>query len=125
MEGSKARALMPIVPGTLVRTCLRAGQLMHQQNMLADYTRTGIYHAAITGNPADFAGKVRRVHTTSGGCACRACTARLPQAGKHRGCTMGLGTLGACQLGSASHGILNAGRDGRGGPARAIVLTAL
>lgn len=33
------------------------GCLMHQQNMLQDYIRTGTYFAAITENPADFEGK--------------------------------------------------------------------
>ncbi|KAL6777644.1 PRMT4 [Auxenochlorella protothecoides x Auxenochlorella symbiontica] len=33
------------------------GQLQHQQNMLADALRTGTYHAAISENSADFAGK--------------------------------------------------------------------
>jgi histone-arginine methyltransferase CARM1 len=33
------------------------GQLMHQQNMLQDYIRTGTYYSAITENAGDFAGK--------------------------------------------------------------------
>ncbi|KAF5836189.1 S-adenosyl-L-methionine-dependent methyltransferase [Dunaliella salina] len=33
------------------------GMLQHQQNMLQDYVRTGIYHRAITSNKLDFRGK--------------------------------------------------------------------
>ncbi|KAG1670298.1 hypothetical protein FOA52_003648 [Chlamydomonas sp. UWO 241] len=33
------------------------GALMHQQNMLQDFTRTGTYYAAIVQNPADFEGR--------------------------------------------------------------------
>eukprot|EP00798_Chlamydomonas_sp_ICE-L_P002418 gene2418-8735_t len=32
------------------------GSVMHQQNMLQDYTRTGTYYSAIVENPSDFAG---------------------------------------------------------------------
>lgn len=32
--------------------------LMHQQNMLQDYVRTGTYYAAIVENAADFQGKL-------------------------------------------------------------------
>lgn len=38
-------------------TCYYAS-LVHQQNMLQDTVRTAAYHSAITGNPADFRGKV-------------------------------------------------------------------
>ncbi|XP_010442359.1 PREDICTED: probable histone-arginine methyltransferase 1.4 [Camelina sativa] len=34
------------------------GQLLHQQNMLQDYVRTGTYHAAVMENRSDFAGRV-------------------------------------------------------------------
>ncbi|KAK1390473.1 putative histone-arginine methyltransferase 1.3 [Heracleum sosnowskyi] len=34
------------------------GQLLHQQNMLQDYVRTGSYYAAVIENRADFAGRV-------------------------------------------------------------------
>ncbi|KAG2407231.1 histone-arginine methyltransferase [Vigna angularis] len=34
------------------------GQLLHQQNMLQDYVRTGTYHAAVIENRSDFAGRV-------------------------------------------------------------------
>ncbi|KAG4932074.1 hypothetical protein JHK87_046076 [Glycine soja] len=34
------------------------GQLLHQQNMLQDYVRTGTYHAAVLENRADFIGRV-------------------------------------------------------------------
>ncbi|KAL2506895.1 putative histone-arginine methyltransferase 1.4 [Abeliophyllum distichum] len=34
------------------------GQLLHQQNMLQDYVRTGTYYAAVIENRADFAGRV-------------------------------------------------------------------
>lgn len=34
------------------------GQLLHQQNMLQDYVRTGTYHAAVIENRADFIGRV-------------------------------------------------------------------
>ncbi|KAI3821615.1 hypothetical protein L1987_09184 [Smallanthus sonchifolius] len=34
------------------------GQLLHQQNMLQDYERTGSYYAAVMENQADFAGRV-------------------------------------------------------------------
>ncbi|KAI8566065.1 hypothetical protein RHMOL_Rhmol02G0010500 [Rhododendron molle] len=34
------------------------GQLLHQQNMLQDYVRTGTYYAAIIENRADFVGRV-------------------------------------------------------------------
>jgi predicted O-methyltransferase YrrM len=34
------------------------GQLVHQQNMLQDATRTGSYHKAFISNPVDFRGKV-------------------------------------------------------------------
>ncbi|KAJ0774747.1 putative methyltransferase [Helianthus annuus] len=34
------------------------GQLLHQQNMLQDYVRTGSYYAAVMENQADFAGRV-------------------------------------------------------------------
>lgn len=34
------------------------GMLMHQQNMLQDYVRTGTYYAAIVENAADFQGKL-------------------------------------------------------------------
>ncbi|KAJ7980272.1 Protein arginine N-methyltransferase [Quillaja saponaria] len=34
------------------------GQLLHQQNMLQDYVRTGTYYAAVIENCADFAGRV-------------------------------------------------------------------
>ncbi|KAL2339034.1 hypothetical protein Fmac_013480 [Flemingia macrophylla] len=34
------------------------GQLLHQQNMLQDYVRTGTYHAAVVENRADFIGRV-------------------------------------------------------------------
>lgn len=34
------------------------GQLLHQQNMLQDYVRTGTYYAAVIENHADFHGKV-------------------------------------------------------------------
>ncbi|KAK3035183.1 hypothetical protein RJ639_034571 [Escallonia herrerae] len=34
------------------------GQLLHQQNMLEDYVRTGTYYAAVTENQADFVGRV-------------------------------------------------------------------
>uniref|UniRef100_A0A175YPX8 type I protein arginine methyltransferase n=1 Tax=Daucus carota subsp. sativus TaxID=79200 RepID=A0A175YPX8_DAUCS len=34
------------------------GQLLHQQNMMQDYVRTGSYYAAVIENRADFAGRV-------------------------------------------------------------------
>ncbi|XP_022959455.1 probable histone-arginine methyltransferase 1.4 [Cucurbita moschata] len=34
------------------------GQLLHQQNMLQDYVRTGTYYAAVMENRADFTGRV-------------------------------------------------------------------
>ncbi|KAF3456216.1 hypothetical protein FNV43_RR00866 [Rhamnella rubrinervis] len=34
------------------------GQLLHQQNMLQDYVRTGTYYAAVIENRADFTGRV-------------------------------------------------------------------
>ncbi|KAL5163464.1 putative histone-arginine methyltransferase 1.4 [Glycine soja] len=34
------------------------GQLLHQQNMLQDYVRTGTYHAAVLENRTDFIGRV-------------------------------------------------------------------
>jgi histone-arginine methyltransferase CARM1 len=34
------------------------GQLLHQQNMLQDYVRTGTYHAAVMENRSDFSGRV-------------------------------------------------------------------
>ncbi|KAJ0716013.1 putative methyltransferase [Helianthus annuus] len=34
------------------------GQLLHQQNMMQDYVRTGSYYAAVIENKADFAGRV-------------------------------------------------------------------
>ncbi|KAJ8441709.1 hypothetical protein Cgig2_019096 [Carnegiea gigantea] len=34
------------------------GQLLHQQNMLQDYVRTGTYYAAVMENRADFSGQV-------------------------------------------------------------------
>ncbi|KAL6971281.1 putative histone-arginine methyltransferase 1.3, variant 2 [Sarracenia purpurea var. burkii] len=34
------------------------GQLLHQQNMLQDYVRTGTYYAAVIENRADFVGRV-------------------------------------------------------------------
>ncbi|KAI4364438.1 hypothetical protein MLD38_020531 [Melastoma candidum] len=34
------------------------GQLLHQQNMLQDYVRTGTYYAAVVENRADFSGRV-------------------------------------------------------------------
>ncbi|KAK7292272.1 hypothetical protein RIF29_08050 [Crotalaria pallida] len=34
------------------------GQLLHQQNMLQDYVRTGTYYAAVVENRADFIGRV-------------------------------------------------------------------
>ncbi|CAH8356636.1 unnamed protein product [Eruca vesicaria subsp. sativa] len=34
------------------------GQLLHQQNMLQDYVRTGTYYAAVMENRSDFAGRV-------------------------------------------------------------------
>ncbi|KAL9237698.1 hypothetical protein vseg_012218 [Gypsophila vaccaria] len=34
------------------------GQLLHQQNMMQDYVRTGTYYAAVMENRVDFAGKV-------------------------------------------------------------------
>ncbi|KAI4311153.1 hypothetical protein MLD38_036071 [Melastoma candidum] len=34
------------------------GQLLHQQNMLQDYVRTGTYYAAVIENRADFSGRV-------------------------------------------------------------------
>ncbi|KAI4369559.1 hypothetical protein MLD38_017985 [Melastoma candidum] len=34
------------------------GQLLHQQNMLQDYVRTGTYYAAVIENGADFSGRV-------------------------------------------------------------------
>ncbi|WVZ13304.1 hypothetical protein V8G54_017834 [Vigna mungo] len=34
------------------------GQLLHQQNMLQDYVRTGTYHAAVIENRSDFTGRV-------------------------------------------------------------------
>lgn len=34
------------------------GQLLHQQNMLQDYVRTGTYYAAVLENRADFSGRV-------------------------------------------------------------------
>ncbi|KAI3690455.1 hypothetical protein L2E82_48481 [Cichorium intybus] len=34
------------------------GQLLHQQNMLQDYVRTGSYYAAVIENQADFVGRV-------------------------------------------------------------------
>lgn len=34
------------------------GQLLHQQNMLQDYVRTGTYYAAVIENRVDFSGKV-------------------------------------------------------------------
>jgi hypothetical protein len=34
------------------------GQLLHQQNMMQDYVRTGTYYAAVIENHADFHGKV-------------------------------------------------------------------
>ncbi|CAI7923517.1 unnamed protein product [Closterium sp. NIES-54] len=34
------------------------GQLLHQQNMLQDYVRTGTYYAAVMENRADFEGKI-------------------------------------------------------------------
>ncbi|KAG2721470.1 hypothetical protein I3760_02G083500 [Carya illinoinensis] len=34
------------------------GQLLHQQNMLQDYVRTGTYYAAVLENRADFTGRV-------------------------------------------------------------------
>ncbi|XP_076891736.1 putative histone-arginine methyltransferase 1.3 [Bidens hawaiensis] len=34
------------------------GQLLHQQNMMQDYVRTGSYYAAVMENQADFAGRV-------------------------------------------------------------------
>ncbi|GJP32004.1 hypothetical protein CLOM_g16552, partial [Closterium sp. NIES-68] len=34
------------------------GQLLHQQNMLQDYVRTGTYYAAVLENRADFEGKI-------------------------------------------------------------------
>lgn len=34
------------------------GQLLHQQNMLQDYVRTGTYYAAVIGNRADFTDRV-------------------------------------------------------------------
>ncbi|XP_057539448.1 probable histone-arginine methyltransferase 1.4 [Amaranthus tricolor] len=34
------------------------GQLLHQQNMLQDYVRTGTYYAAVMENRVDFSGKV-------------------------------------------------------------------
>jgi histone-arginine methyltransferase CARM1 len=34
------------------------GQLLHQQNMLQDYVRTGTYYAAVMENHSDFAGRV-------------------------------------------------------------------
>ncbi|KAI3804608.1 hypothetical protein L1987_26288 [Smallanthus sonchifolius] len=34
------------------------GQLLHQQNMLQDYVRTGSYYAAVMENQADFTGRV-------------------------------------------------------------------
>ncbi|KAG4990508.1 hypothetical protein JHK87_023965 [Glycine soja] len=34
------------------------GQLLHQQNMLQDYVRTGTYYAAVLENRADFVGRV-------------------------------------------------------------------
>ncbi|EFJ24851.1 hypothetical protein SELMODRAFT_149478 [Selaginella moellendorffii] len=34
------------------------GQLLHQQNMLQDYVRTGTYYAAVVENRADFQGRV-------------------------------------------------------------------
>ncbi|CAK9138997.1 unnamed protein product [Ilex paraguariensis] len=34
------------------------GQLLHQQNMLQDYVRTGTYYAAVIENRADFIGRV-------------------------------------------------------------------
>ncbi|KAF3556197.1 hypothetical protein F2Q69_00015005 [Brassica cretica] len=34
------------------------GQLLHQQNMLQDYVRTGTYHAAVMENRSDFSGRI-------------------------------------------------------------------
>jgi hypothetical protein len=52
------------------------GQLVHQQNMLADAVRTGAYERAITSNPDDFRGKVvLDVGTGSGECAAAAAQA--------------------------------------------------
>ncbi|GJS17779.1 probable histone-arginine methyltransferase 1.3 [Tanacetum coccineum] len=34
------------------------GQLLHQQNMMQDYVRTGSYYAAVIENQVDFAGRV-------------------------------------------------------------------
>ncbi|MBA0858167.1 hypothetical protein Goshw_022393 [Gossypium schwendimanii] len=34
------------------------GQLLHQQNMLQDYVRTGTYYAAVIENRVDFTGRV-------------------------------------------------------------------
>jgi histone-arginine methyltransferase CARM1 len=34
------------------------GQLLHQQNMMQDYVRTGTYYAAVIENQADFQGRV-------------------------------------------------------------------
>eukprot|EP00262_Sarcandra_glabra_P011762 TRINITY_DN2896_c0_g1_i2.p1 TRINITY_DN2896_c0_g1~~TRINITY_DN2896_c0_g1_i2.p1 ORF type:complete len:542 (-),score=95.64 TRINITY_DN2896_c0_g1_i2:259-1884(-) len=69
-----ARAGMPLENGSVIATRSKFddkieaasakmyfhyyGQLLHQQNMLQDYVRTGTYYAAVIENRADFHGRV-------------------------------------------------------------------